>query len=141
MSSKASSKSKDSKRKSSSKKGEKVKGKRAKKDKDAPKKSMSAYILYSNDVRDKVRQTNPGIAFGEVAKKISEQWKNITASEKKKFEDKAAKDKQRYETEMEAYRAAGGGSSKSKSSKKSKKVESESDNNGSDDSDEEGSDE
>ena len=40
----------------------------------------------SNTKREQVKEDNPGIKFGEVAKKISELWKSVTPSEKSKFE-------------------------------------------------------
>ena len=52
-----------------------------------------------------VKQENPGIAFTDVAKALGEKWKNVTADEKKEFEEMAAKDKSRYEQEMAAYKA------------------------------------
>jgi hypothetical protein len=45
-----------------------------------------------------------GIAFTDVAKKLAEQWKAATADEKTPFEEAARKDKERYQTEMEAYK-------------------------------------
>lgn len=51
-------------------------------DKNAPKRASSAFILFSNDERPKVKAENPNIAFGEVAKVISERWKS--ADEKTK---------------------------------------------------------
>ena len=53
-----------------------------------------------------VKQENPGIEFKDMGKALGEMWKNVTADEKKEFEEMAAKDKIRYEQEMAAYRAA-----------------------------------
>jgi len=134
MSSKASSKSKDSKRKASSKKGDKPR--RAKKDKDAPKKPLSGYLFFSTEVRGKIKDANPDFGFGDITKEISRQWKTLSATQRKPFDDKAEADKARYEKEKSAYKVAGGGS-KGKGAKKSKKEESEDDQ----DEDEEESDE
>ena len=43
------------------------------------------------------------------AKKISEMWKAVSASEKTKFEKAAADDKKRHEKELADYKARGGG--------------------------------
>lgn len=43
-----------------------VKKARAKKDKDAPKRGRSAYMFYSQAVRDDVKKENPEATFGEV---------------------------------------------------------------------------
>jgi hypothetical protein len=45
-----------------------------------------------------------GIAFTDVAKKLAEQWKAASADEKAPFEEAARVDKERYQTEMEAYK-------------------------------------
>ena len=34
-------------------------------DPNAPKRGLSAYMFFANDQRDKVREENPGIKFGE----------------------------------------------------------------------------
>ena len=44
--------------------------KRAKKDTNAPKKPLNAYMLYANSVREQVRQENPGMAMAEVVSAI-----------------------------------------------------------------------
>ena len=41
---------------------------RKKKDKNAPKGALSAFMYFSNAMRNKVREENPGMAFGEVGK-------------------------------------------------------------------------
>lgn len=44
------------------------KKKRKKKDKNAPKGALSAFMYFSNAIRETVKTENPGIAFGEVRK-------------------------------------------------------------------------
>jgi HMG (high mobility group) box len=80
------------------------KGKKQKKDPNAPKRSMSAYFLYSIDARPKVKAQNPKASFGDVARLISEQFKLLSDKEKKYWDKRAAEDKERYNREMEAYR-------------------------------------
>lgn len=43
--------------------------------------------------RAQVKEGNPGIAFGEVGRKLGELWKAATAEEKATFEEQAAADK------------------------------------------------
>lgn len=86
----------------------KARKKRAKKDKDAPKKALSAFMFFSNDKREQVKADNPGIAFGEVGKKLGELWKAASAEDKAPYEAKAEEDKKRYAADMEAYRAKKG---------------------------------
>jgi len=79
--------------------------KRAKKDPNAPKRGLSAYMFFANDNRDKVREENPGITFGQVGKSLGDKWKALTESERKPYDAKAAADKKRYEEEKAKYQA------------------------------------
>ncbi|KAK9470076.1 high mobility group box domain-containing protein [Dipodascopsis tothii] len=83
-------------------------GGRRKKDPNAPKRSLSAYMFFANEQRDSVRTENPGIAFGQVGKVLGERWKALNAKEKAPYEARAAQDKKRYEEEKAAYLANGG---------------------------------
>ncbi|KAL4992133.1 high mobility group box domain-containing protein [Aspergillus falconensis] len=78
---------------------------RRKKDPNAPKRGLSAYMFFANDNREKVREENPGITFGQVGKMLGEKWKSLSDKERKPYEDKAAADKKRYEDEKAAYKA------------------------------------
>jgi len=78
-----------------------------KKDPNAPKRGLSAYMFFANENRDKVHKENPGIKFGEVGKLLGERWKSLTDKEKIPFETKAKADKERYESEKARYNAGG----------------------------------
>jgi len=79
--------------------------KRKKKDPNAPKRNMSAYFIYSQEIRSTVREENPEAAFGEIAKIISRQFKQLTESDRKRLDDLAVADKERYQREMAEYKA------------------------------------
>mmetsp|Transcript_24394 Transcript_24394/g.30019 ORF Transcript_24394/g.30019 Transcript_24394/m.30019 type:complete len:194 (+) Transcript_24394:156-737(+) len=83
----------------------KVKKTRGKKGKDPnkPKRNMSAFFLYSNAHRARIKEENPGIAFGRVAQLLSVEFKSITPTERAKWDKKAGEDKARYEREMSTY--------------------------------------
>jgi len=81
-------------------------GKR-KKDPNAPKRGLSAYMFFANENRERVREENPGIAFGALGRKLGELWKALSDTERKPYEDKAATDKKRYEDEKATYALAG----------------------------------
>lgn len=88
-----------------------------------PKRGLSAYMFFANEQRDKVRDDNPGIKFGEssglcslhsqpltrgtgeVGKMLGEKWKGLSEKQKAPYEAKAAADKKRYEEEKAAYTA------------------------------------
>jgi hypothetical protein len=49
--------------------------KRAKKDPNAPKKALSAYMLWLNATREEIKKDNPGISIIELSKKAGVLWK------------------------------------------------------------------
>ena len=57
--------------------------------------AMSAFMFFSNANRERVKADNPGIAFGEVGRKLGELWRAATADEKKEYDEQAAADKVR----------------------------------------------
>eukprot|EP01025_Chloroclados_australasicus_P060471 TRINITY_DN7764_c0_g2_i1.p1 TRINITY_DN7764_c0_g2~~TRINITY_DN7764_c0_g2_i1.p1 ORF type:complete len:178 (-),score=36.81 TRINITY_DN7764_c0_g2_i1:202-735(-) len=79
--------------------------KRVKKDKNAPKRPLSAYLMYSNEKRNAVKEKHPDLTFTEIPKKIAEMWKALSAAEKQPYENMAADNKKKYEKEMEKYNA------------------------------------
>ncbi|OAL49406.1 non-histone chromosomal protein 6 [Pyrenochaeta sp. DS3sAY3a] len=93
------------KEKSTRGKGKKEAVGKKKKDPNAPKRGLSAYMFFANEQRDKVREDNPGIKFGEVGKLLGEKWKALSEKQRTPYEAKAATDKKRYEEEKAAYAA------------------------------------
>lgn len=51
--------------------------KRVKKDPNAPKKALSAYMLWLNQTRDEIKKDNPGISITELSKKAGVLWKAL----------------------------------------------------------------
>ncbi|XP_003746804.1 high mobility group protein DSP1-like [Galendromus occidentalis] len=84
-------------------------GKAARKEKDpnAPKRALSAFFHFCQDERPKVRAELGQSTVGEVAKQLGKKWQECTGEQKSKYEQLAAKDKQRYELEMAAYKNGG----------------------------------
>ncbi|GMM57459.1 high-mobility group nucleosome-binding protein [Maudiozyma humilis] len=78
---------------------------RKKKDPNAPKRALSAYMFFANENRDIVRSENPDVTFGQIGRLLGERWKALTAEDKEPYEAKAAADKKRYESEKELYMA------------------------------------
>ncbi|KAL6778885.1 hypothetical protein ACKKBG_A04205 [Auxenochlorella protothecoides x Auxenochlorella symbiontica] len=76
------------------------------KDPNAPKRPLSAFFFYSNDIREQVKSDNPGIAFGEIGKKVGALWAALSEKDKAPYEKKAEADKARYEKEKAAYTKA-----------------------------------
>ncbi|PWN87179.1 high mobility group box, partial [Acaromyces ingoldii] len=79
------------------------KASRSKKDAGAPKRALSAYMFFSQDWRERIKQENPQASFGEVGRLLGAKWSSLSDSEKKPYQDMAERDKQRAETDKAAY--------------------------------------
>merc|ERR1711988_1179264 len=73
------------------------------KDKNAPKRPMSAYFIFSNDVRANVQEELGTSDFGAVAKRVKQMWDALTDAEKGKYQGKAEKAKAAYQKTLEKY--------------------------------------
>ncbi|CAO3618489.1 unnamed protein product [Cunninghamella blakesleeana] len=80
--------------------------KRGKKDPSAPKRGLSAYMFFSQQNRNKVKEENPDATFGQLGKILGEKWKNMSDDEKKPYVKKAEEDKARYEAEKAASKVS-----------------------------------
>jgi structure-specific recognition protein 1 len=77
--------------------------KKNKKDKDAPKKAISAYFFYIKERRDSITKELPNLNNKEIVKKMSEEWNALRDDKKKPYVQKALEDKKRYEKEKADY--------------------------------------
>jgi hypothetical protein len=68
-----------------------------------PKRPRTAFIMYMSDHREQIIKSHPGIKFTEITKIGGEQWKAVKPAVKAKYEQASAKDKERYNKEMESY--------------------------------------
>ncbi|XP_047310113.1 FACT complex subunit SSRP1 isoform X1 [Impatiens glandulifera] len=89
-------------------KAKKQKKSSKKKDPNAPKKAMSAYLYFSQSQRESIKKTQPGISFGEIGRVVGDRWKGMSAEEKEPFEAKALTDKKRYKDEISGYTKSSG---------------------------------
>jgi len=60
--------------------------KKKKKDPNRPKRNMSAFFLYSNANRVRVKEENPEAKFGDIAKLLSVEFKAVTRNERAKWD-------------------------------------------------------
>ncbi|XP_036333472.1 FACT complex subunit Ssrp1 [Rhagoletis pomonella] len=97
---------------------------KTKKDANKPKRATTAFMLWLNETREQIKKDNPGIKVTEIAKKAGEMWKEM--KDKSKWEELAAKDKQRYQDEMKDYKPTASEESGSKSAGATKKRKKES---------------
>ncbi|KAF7731883.1 Non-histone chromosomal protein 6 [Apophysomyces ossiformis] len=68
---------------------------RGKPTKPAPKRTLSAYMLFSQERRAKVKADNPDASFGKIGQLLGEMWRNLSADEKKVYQDKAEEEKKK----------------------------------------------
>merc|ERR1719220_2251359 len=78
--------------------------KKFKKDPNAPKRSMSAYMLFVNETRPQYVKDNPDLAVTEVLSGLGKLWADVSASDKADYEKQAAKLKEKYQKELEKYK-------------------------------------
>ncbi|KNC29730.1 hypothetical protein FF38_05210 [Lucilia cuprina] len=55
------------------------------------KKSLTGYILYSSEVRKGICTANPEASFGDISRMVGNEWKNLPASVKQSWEDRACR--------------------------------------------------
>ena len=118
---------KKSRAKSKSKsKEEKPQKKDAKKEKkgeetdDKVKRPKNAYFFFTAEHREEIKKNKPDLKQKEIFKELGELWKNLSDSKKKKYEDMAAKDKERYEKECKEKGIEKGRKTEKKKKKKKK---------------------
>ena len=80
-------------------------------DKNAPKKSKTAFMIFCDQYREEIinnvkkenKKDNTKFNLGKVQKKLGEMWGSLTEEEVSKFNEIAEKDKERYKEEYEQY--------------------------------------
>merc|ERR1712142_68312 len=71
------------------------------------KKLVTAYILFSADVRKITMEENPGVQFGEISRIVAERWRQMTDADKQVYAERAKKvneEKEKEEARKEAER-------------------------------------
>jgi structure-specific recognition protein 1 len=91
-------------KKTSSPKKKVSKKSKGERDKDAPKRAQSAFMIWMNEHREQIKEENPGIKVTEIAKKAGEMWNVL--KDKSEWEAKAGKEKERYTKAMDEYKEA-----------------------------------
>uniref|UniRef100_A0A8C6KNE3 FACT complex subunit SSRP1 n=1 Tax=Nothobranchius furzeri TaxID=105023 RepID=A0A8C6KNE3_NOTFU len=102
------------------KKERKPRKEKKQKDTGGPKRPMSAYMLWLNSSRERIKAENPGISITEISKKAGEMWRQLGKDEKEEWETKAGEAKKQYDKAKKEFKESGGGST-STSKKESKK--------------------
>lgn len=102
------------------KKERKPRKEKKQKDTGGPKRPMSAYMLWLNSSRERIKAENPGISITEISKKAGEMWRQLNKDEKEEWETKAGEAKRQYDKLKKEYKESGGGSTSSPRKEKRK---------------------
>ncbi|KAM4732715.1 FACT complex subunit SSRP1a isoform 1-T1 [Anableps anableps] len=103
------------------KKERKPRKEKKQKDTGGPKRPMSAYMLWLNSSRERIKAENPGISITEISKKAGEMWRQLNKNEKEEWETKAGEAKRQYDKLKKEYKESGGGVSTSSPRKEKRK--------------------
>lgn len=69
-----------------------------------PKKPLTSWIIFaSKDRREKIMTENPSLMFGDVAKILGEQYRQLSVEEKLELEELVRIDQERYQGELSLY--------------------------------------
>lgn len=71
-------------------------------DENAPERPPSAYVLFSNKIREDLKSHN--LTFTEIAKLVGENWQSLAPPEKEVFESQANSAKDKYHRELAEYK-------------------------------------
>lgn len=74
------------------------------KDPNAPKKPLSAYFLFSQEERLKVKAENPDYSITEVAKELGKRWATLNPDIKSSYEQRYQDARRLYEQELNNYK-------------------------------------
>eukprot|EP01130_Rhizamoeba_saxonica_P018961 TRINITY_DN9686_c0_g1_i1.p1 TRINITY_DN9686_c0_g1~~TRINITY_DN9686_c0_g1_i1.p1 ORF type:complete len:122 (-),score=43.07 TRINITY_DN9686_c0_g1_i1:68-433(-) len=81
-----------------------------------PKGASTAWIIFSTEIRPKLKKRYEDATFATLTRLASRRWKLMDSEDKKPYEKKAREDKKRYEREMREWRAKGGDASSEETS-------------------------
>mgnify|MGYP001183089342 CR=1 FL=1 len=99
------------------------------KDPKAPKRALSAWIIFTTEQRPKYKAENPEKSNTELTTLMSQEWRNMTDEDKKKYDDLAIVDKERYMKEKEEYDSNSESENSESENEKPKKTKKEKDPN------------
>ena len=76
---------------------------RKRRDKDKPKRAMSAYLVFLNRHRDRVQKKSPNASVTDITKELALKWKTVSDAERAECQRVSDQDKERYYREMRDY--------------------------------------
>jgi len=73
---------------------------RAKREVARPKKPLSAYIYFSQEYREKLKEQHPEWSSNEIMRHVSAKWSHMDKKLKEPYNEMAAQDKARYDKQL-----------------------------------------
>lgn len=70
-------------------------------DPNAPERPYSAYVLFSNNMREELKPQ--GLSFTEISRRVGERWQSLSEGEKESWKQKAAPPWENYKAELAEY--------------------------------------
>jgi hypothetical protein len=83
---------------------------------DHPKQPSNAYIFFTKAVRPSVVEANPGLSNTDIVSLMAKMWKETAEEDRTEYNELAAEDKERYESEMKVFEAEHPDQARAKSS-------------------------
>lgn len=71
-------------------------------DENAPERPPSAYVIFSNKVREEIKDRN--LSFTQIAKLVGDRWQKLEPTGKQPYESQANAAKERYNIQLSAYK-------------------------------------
>lgn len=78
--------------------------KRAKKNPNAPKRPMSAFLYFSQEKRSMIKEQNPGLKNTEISRVLGQMWKNAPEAERTPHIEHEKMEREKYKAEMATWR-------------------------------------
>ena len=69
-----------------------------------PKKNVSAYIHFTEDIRPKLQKKFPNDTMTDISKRLGKLWGGLNSKDKQKYENMAQQDKKRYTKDINKYK-------------------------------------
>ena len=71
-------------------------------DENAPERPPSAYVIFSNRIREEIKDQN--LSFTQIAKLVGDRWQKLDPTGKEPYESQANAAKERYNIQLSAYK-------------------------------------
>jgi len=74
-----------------------------------PKRPPTAYLLFADDCRNKLKKTQPALSFTELSKVVSQEWKQLSDAKRNQYQRTAEKEQEKHKIAKANWEAKHGG--------------------------------